>query len=319
MSAPTIAVIAFDQISPFHLSIPCTVFGQDWSRVGAPAFQLVVCSAEGRKLATSAGFRIETAHGLEALQQADTIIVPSWRNGDEPAPPALLAALRAAHARGARLVGLCLGSFVLAEAGLLDGKSATTHWLWAQSFAQRFPQVHVNPNVLYVDDGGVLTSAGTAAALDCCLHLLRLHCGAEITNRVARYLVVPPHRQGGQAQYIEQPLPASANGDRLSEILHWAAQHLQQAHTLDTLAERALMSRRTFTRRFKQLTGTTVGKWLLSQRLALAQRLLESTDQSVDLIASGAGFGSAVSLRQHFATAFRTSPSHYRREFRGIG
>lgn len=317
MSANRIAVVAFNHINPLHLSIPCSVFSAEWMRLGAPPFELTVCSAEGRKLNTSAGFHIETEHGLETLQTAQTVIVPWWRNSDEPAPPALLAALRAAHARGAKLVGLCLGSFVLAEAGVLDGKSATTHWLWARSFAERFPQVRVDPNVLYLDDGGVLTSAGTAAALDCCLHLLRQRCGAEIANRVARALVVSPHRTGGQAQYIEQPLPAHAHGDRLAELLHWAAQNLGEAHTLDSLADKAHLSRRTFTRRFKQLTGTTVGQWLLSQRLALAQRLLEHSAQPIDAIAEVAGFGSAVSLRQHFGEAFQTSPSSYRREFRG--
>lgn len=317
MPNDSIAVVAFDHINPFHLSIPCSVFSADWVRLGAPPFRLTVCSAEGRTLATSAGFQLQLEHGLEALAAADTIIVPWWRNADEPAPPALLAALRAAHARGAKLVGLCLGSFVLAEAGLLDGKSATTHWLWARQFAARFPAVRVDPNVLYLDDGGVLTSAGTAAALDCCLALLRQRCGAEVANRIARYLVVSPHRHGGQAQYIEQPLPAHAHGDRLAELLHWVGQNLSEPHTLDRLADQALLSRRTFTRRFQQLTGTTLGKWLLSQRLALAQRLLEHGAQSIDTVAAAAGFGSAASLRQHFAAAFHTTPSSYRRAFRG--
>ena len=244
------------------------------------------------------------------------MIVPSWRDTAEPAPPAMIKALRAAHARGARIVGLCVGAFVLAEAGLLDGRPATTHWAWADEFARRYPRVQLNRDVLYVDDGDVVTSAGTAAAIDCCLHLLRQQHGAELANRVARRMVVAPHRQGGQAQYIEQPLPKSARGDRLGAVLEWALQHLDQRLSLDQLAERAAMSRRTFTRRFREATGTTVVQWLLNQRIAHAQRLLERGEQPIEAIAEQAGFGSAMSLRQHFAAALGTSPSAYRRQFR---
>jgi transcriptional regulator GlxA family with amidase domain len=225
--------------------------------------------------------------------------------------------LRAAHARGAQLVGLCLGAFVLAAAGILDGRPASTHWAWADDFARRYPRVRLDPNVLYVDDGNVLTSAGTAAGLDCCLHVMRKMCGADVANHVARRLVVPPHRQGNQAQYVQQPMPPNVRGDRLSGLLDWVSGNLALPHSLDTLAGRALMSRRTFTRRFRLATGTTVGAWLLAQRLARAQQLLESTDESVEAIAGIAGFGSTASLRQHFAEAFRTSPSAWRREFRG--
>ena len=314
---PVIAVVAFDRISPFHLSVPCVVFGEDRGDGGVPVFDFRVCAAEPGRLSTTAGFSIEAPHGLEALAVADTIVVPSWRDPDEPPPAALLDALRAAHGRGAQLVGLCLGAYVLAAAGLLDGRPATTHWAWSEDFARRYPKVKLDPNVLYVDDGDLLTSAGTAAGLDCCLHVLRKRCGAQTASYVARRLVVPPHRQGNQAQYIQQPMPANVECDRLAGVLDWVCGNLAVSHTLDTLAERALMSRRTFTRRFRQSTGTTVGAWLLTQRLARAQQLLESTDQSVDAIAGIAGFGSTASLRQHFADAFRTSPSAYRREFRG--
>lgn len=316
MRANTVAVIAFDGISPFHLSVPCLVFGFDGIGGNVPKFRLLVCAAERGALRTSAGFTIQAPHGLDRIAQAGIVIVPSWRNSTERPPQALLDALRAAHRRGARIVGLCLGSFVLAEAGLLDGRPATTHWHWAGEFAARYPQVRLDRHVLYVDDGDVLTSAGTAAGIDCCLHLLRRDHGAEIANAVARRMVVPPHRQGSQAQYIEQPVQDSAQGDRLSEVLQWAAASLDRPHSLDALAGRALMSRRTFTRRFRKLTGTTVGQWLLAQRLARAQRLLETTDQPVDRIAAAAGFGSAVSLRQHFSAAFNVSPSQHRREFR---
>ncbi|MBA2675229.1 helix-turn-helix domain-containing protein [Ramlibacter sp.] len=311
----TIAVVAFDGISPFHLSVPCIVFGEDRTETGAPRFRLVVCAMEPGPLSTNAGFSIQATHGLSALRHANIVIVPSWRDTTGPVPPALLAALRAAHRRGAIIVGLCLGAFVLAEAGLLDGRPATTHWYVVPCFAERFPKVQLRPEVLYVDNGDVLTSAGTAAGIDCCLHLLRIRHGAEAANRAARRMVVAPHRQGGQAQYIEQPVRAAPESDPLTPLLEWLRKHLNQPHQLDDLAQRALMSRRTFTRRFRDATGTTVGQWLQDQRLALAQRLLETTRRPIEIVAEDAGFGSAVSLRQHFGAAFKTSPTAYRRQF----
>ncbi|EIN00516.1 transcriptional regulator, AraC family /transcriptional regulator, AraC family with amidase-like domain [Burkholderia sp. YR290] len=313
-----VAAVAFDGISPFHLSVPCVVFAEDRSDGGVLGFEFRVCSIDPGPLSTTAGFSIAATHGLDALADADTIIVPTWRDPDEAPPPALLDALRAAHARGAQLVGLCLGAYVLAAAGLLDGRPATTHWAWAADFARRFPDVKVDPQVLYVDDGDILTSAGTAAGLDCCLHVVRKLCGAQSANYIARRLVVPPHRQGGQAQYVQQPMPPDLRGDRLSALLDWVNGTLDAPHTLDSLAGRAAMSRRTFTRHFKAATGTTVSAWLLAQRLARAQQLLESTDESIESIAGMAGFGSTASLRQHFTDAFRTSPSAWRREFRGV-
>jgi len=314
-SSTTVAVLAFDGISPFHLSVPCLVFGEDRSELGVPKFTLQVCAMQDGPLRTSGGFDIAARHGLEVLRQAHIVIIPSWRDIDEAAPDELLTALRRAHERGARIVGLCLGAFVLAQAGLLDGRSATTHWHWARAFAERHPSVRLDPDVLYVDEGDVLTSAGTAAALDCCLHLLRQLCGAQAANRVARRLVVAPHRQGGQAQFIEQPLAVSGQDDRLAQTMNWAMAHLHDAHSVDSLAQRALMSRRTFTRRFRQATGTTVVQWLLSQRLAHAQRMLEAGSQSIEIVAAQAGFGSSVSLRKHFGSAFGTSPSMYRKQF----
>lgn len=311
----TVAVVAFDGISPFHLSVPCLVFGEDRTDAGKPRFRLRVCSLEAGPLRTNAGFTVEASHGLEALRRAQIVVVPSWRDDGSPAPATLLKALRDAHHRGATIVGLCLGAFVVAEAGLLDGRPATTHWHLAATFAQRYPSVQLQPEVLYVDNGDVLTSAGTAASIDCCLHLLRVRYGAEVANRAARRMVVAPHRQGGQAQYIQQPVPVAAEQDRLRPLLEWLSRHPQRSHSLDELARRALMSRRTFTRRFREATGTTVGQWLLNQRLALAQRLLETTEQPVEVVAADAGFGSAVSLRQHFAAAFSVSPSAYRRQF----
>ncbi|GGC69289.1 helix-turn-helix domain-containing protein [Undibacterium terreum] len=320
--AKTIAVIAFDGISPFHLSVPCMVFGEHHGGLDLPAFKVCVCSSEAgprrQQIETNAGFSINTEYGLSIIERADMVVIPSWRtNLQAPAAP-LLKALRKAHARGARIVGLCLGAFVVAEAGLLDQRSATTHWALAEEFVQRYPQISLDPNVLYVDHGDVTTSAGTAAGIDCCLHLLRSQYGSDVATHIARRLVVAPHRQGGQAQYIDQPLPVLASDDRLSRVLDWMLQHLAEPQSLDQLAQRALMSRRSFTRHFQKLTGTTVGQWLLNQRLAQAQRQLESTRRSIDDIASDTGFGSALVLRRHFASAFQTSPSAYRREFQGI-
>ncbi|MBB5942555.1 helix-turn-helix domain-containing protein [Xanthomonas sp. 3307] len=315
MSPHRIAVVAFDRISPFHLAVPCQVF-EARPDTDLPAFDLRVCAAEPGLLRTDAGFAIQVQHGLEALDDADTVIVPSWRDAAEPAPAALCQALRRAHAAGAQVVGLCLGTFVLADAGLLDGRPATTHWAALDRFAQRHPQVRLQPDVLYVDDGDVLTSAGTVAGIDCCLHLVRRRHGAEVANRIARRLVVAPHRQGGQAQYVEQPLPASRRDALLGPTLDWMLQRLEQPLRLDALAAHARMSRRSFTRQFRQVTGTTVVQWLAHQRLVRAQQLLESTDLALERIAATCGFGSAGALRQQFARALGVPPSAYRRGFR---
>ena len=312
-----VAVLAFDGISPFHLSVPCMVFGEDWRELGAPRFDLTVCAERKGKLSSAAGFGIAVQHGLEAMQRADIVIIPSWHDVTQQPSAALVHTLLKARQRGAKLVGLCLGAFVLAHAGLLDGKRASTHWRCAPAFAALFPKVRLDADVLYVDEGQVLTSAGTAAGIDCCLHLLRRLCGAEISNRVARRLVVAPHRDGGQAQFIEQPLPESKSDDRLAQTLAWVGANLSQVHSVDALAARAAMSRRSFTRHFRQATGSSFLPWLLHQRLARAQRLLEIGTQSIEAVAAEAGFGSALSLRLHFQTAFDTTPSSYRKQFRG--
>ncbi len=316
MRANTIVVLAFDGIGPLHLAVPCSIFGEDRRDAGVPPFRVLVCGLGKTTLRTSAGFSIATRYGLADLPKAGTIIAPSWHRPYVDPPEPLIRALRRAHAHGVRVVGLCLGSFVLAAAGLLDGRPATTHWAAMEEFRTRFPRVRVDPDVLYIDDGDILTSAGGTAGIDCCLHLLRRMCGAEIAHRVARRMVVPPHRQGSQAQFVEPPVRDVVQSDRMSQLLDWVVRNLDERHSLDTLARKALMSRRTFTRHFHQATGTTVGRWLLGQRLAFVQRLLETTEQPIEVIAGQAGFGSAVSLRQHFGAAFRTSPSMYRREFR---
>lgn len=314
-----VAVIAFDGISPFHLSVPSLVFGDCLPIQNLPIIRVLVCAAHSgtgpHTVETNSGFKIQTEYGLSSLKEAQLIIVPSWRDDLESAPKELLSSLRNAHSRGARIVGLCLGAFVLAEAGLLDDRSATTHWAAAQEFQNRYPQVSVDANVLFVDHGDVITSAGTAAALDCCLHILRAQFGSEIATRVARMLVVAPHRQGGQAQYIEQPLPDLASDHRLSAVIQWMTLNISKPLALDDLAKRALMSRRSFTRSFSKMTGTSVGKWLLNQRLMQAQRLLEVSRKSIEEIAHETGFGSAITLRKHFAENLGTSPSAYRRDF----
>lgn len=316
-----IAVLAFDGISPFHLSVPCMVFGEHHGGLAMPVFDLKVCldqpARAQREVRTNAGFSIRVRHGLSTLIKADMVIVPSWHDDLRPAPAPLLKALRQAHQRGARIIGLCLGAFVLAEAGLLDQRSATTHWALCKSLSERYPKISLDPNVLYVDHGDVITSAGTAAGIDCCLHVLRTEYGADVAAHVARRLVVAPHRQGGQAQYIEQPVPALAADDRLSKVLEWMLAHLAEPQQLDQLAQRALMSRRSFTRHFQQQTGTTVGKWLLNQRLAQAQRQLETSKRAIDDIAADTGFGTGLLLRRYFAREFSISPSAYRRAFQG--
>lgn len=312
----TVAVIAFEGISPFHLSVPCLVFGGNGRDPMLSTFEVVVCAAAPGPLRTDAGFTIVTEYDLAAVDTADIVIMPSWHDDCREAPLALLEALRRAQLRGATVLGLCLGAFPLAQAGLLDGRTATSHWQSVDTLAERYPKVKVNPDVLYVDEGEVLTSAGVAAGLDCCLHLLRRLSGAEVANSRAKRLLIAPHRQGGQAQFIERPLAVTNSDGRLSQVLAWVTQHLEQSHSIEALAERAAMSRRNFTRHFRQATGTSFKQWILSQRLAHAQGLLESSDAPIELIAQRAGFGTGLSLRQHFRAALDISPSVYRKQFR---
>ncbi|MGL6018718.1 MAG: helix-turn-helix domain-containing protein [Gibbsiella quercinecans] len=315
MTSPTVAIVAFDHISPFHLSVPCLVFGEERQNGNPPWFRLHVCAAETSPLQTTAGFTVSCSEGLAALAWADMVVVPSWRDVNETPPVALLDALRQAHARGARIVGLCLGAYVLAAAGLLAGRKATTHWAWAEDFTRRYPDTALDASVLYVEDDNVMTSAGVAAGIDCCLHIVRQHYGHEVANQVARRLVVPPHREGLQAQFIEQPVPKQLTDKRMAELLDWLRANLQQPHPIDAVADRLALSRRTFTRRFKRLTGMTLGEWLLQERIALAQRRLETSTAPVEAIAAECGFGSGAVMRQHFAQILKVTPSAYRRAF----
>lgn len=311
-----VAVPVFDKVSVFELGVISEVFGLDRTSDGLPGYDFAVCAAEPPPLRTSAGFTLDTQFGLERLASADLIAIPGWRSIDDPPPEPLLEALREAVARGARVMSVCTGAFVLAAAGLLDGRRATTHWQDAPFLAARYPAVDVDPNVLYIDDGQVLTSAGTAAGIDLCLHIIRLEHGATIANSIARRMVVPPHRDGGQAQYIEMPMMDHDRGDDLSAVLGWARANLDQPLSVGDLALRANMSARTFARRFVDVTGTTPHQWLTAQRVEMAQRLLEETEQGVEMVAQQTGFGTAAMLRHHFTQHRGTSPQLYRRTFR---
>lgn len=311
-----IAVLAFEGASLFHLSVPSLVFGRDRRDVGLPLHEVLVCAERPGPQPTLDGISVDVTHGLEVMDSAEIVIVPSWGTPERVAPAALTDALGRAHRRGATVVGLCLGAFVLGDAGLLHGRPATTHWAFRDLFAARFPSSRFQPDVLYVESDHVLTSAGTVAAIDCCLHLVRQLYGADVANRVARRLVTPPHRDGGQAQYIEQPLPERMSDDRLGAVLDWARAHLHEPLSIDEMARRALMSRRNFTRRFRDVTGTTANRWIASERLRLAQRLLETSELPIDLVAASAGFGSSLSLRELFAKDLGMTPTAYRRAFR---
>ncbi len=303
----------------YELSIACAVFGTPQRDLADPWYELRVCgTGEDGSGPAGAGFALRTPHGLDDLVGADTVIVPSVPDAcveeGEPLPPALITALRRAYDSGARMVSLCNGAFALAEAGLLDGRPATAHWMHTAQLAERYPKVRVDDSVLYVDDGDVLTSAGLTAGLDLCLHLVRRDLGAHIANQLARRMVVPAHRPGGQAQFIDLAVP-HADDDRLSPVLDWARAHLDGPLTVQDLARRASMSPRTFYRRLHAATGTTPLQWILNQRLGRAQSLLESTDLPIERISELSGLGTANNLRHHFLKQFGVPPGHYRRAF----
>lgn len=312
-----VAVLAYDRMNLFEMAVPCEVFGVDRSDMGLPNYRLRVCASEPGRLRTRAGFSICTRYGLKTVRDAGTVIVPSWRDLGEVPPAPLLGALREAHRRGARIASLCSGAFVLGHAGLLDGLGATTHWMYSRRFSEAFPKVRLDADVLYVDEGSILTSAGTAAGIDLCLHMVRSDHGARVANLVARRMVVPPHRDGGQAQFVESPVPATPTDGRLEETMTWALRHLPENLTVEALANHARMAPRTFARHFRAAAGTTPLRWLLLQRIAAAQQLLETTDLGIDRVAEETGLGSAANLRLHFRRERRTSPSAYRRTFSG--
>ena len=313
------AVPVLSPVPAFELGVACEVFGLSKTAPGLPRYDFAVCAERVAPLPTTSGFTVIPSHGLERLAAADLILVLGENPPVPPPPGALVSQLWAAARRGATVASLCTGTFVLAAAGLLDGRRATTHWMHAPLLARLYPEVTVEPDSLYVEDGPIFTSAGSAAAIDLCLHLIRREHGAEIANSVARQMVVPAHRSGGQSQYIEMALPEPGNPDDLAGVLEWAQQHLDEPITVDMLAARATMSPRSFARRFRQQMATTPAAWLSRQRVLLAERLLERGDQTIAAISARTGFGSPDTLRRHFARARGTTPEQYRRAFQLTG
>jgi AraC family transcriptional activator FtrA len=308
-----VAVIALTEVSVFELGVLCEMFGYDRSAEGLPAYDFAVCTVDGRPARTHAGFDIAVRHDLSRVEEADLVAVAPYSTGAET--PEVIGALRRAHERGAWVMSVCSGAFALGAAGLLDGRRCTTHWLHAGELARRHPEAVVDPDVLYVQDGKILTSAGTAASIDAGLHLIRQEQGSAVATMMARRMVVPPHRDGGQAQYIETPVQA-VHCETLQPVITHVLASLDHPHTVETMAELAHMAPRTFARRFRSETGATPHDWLTGQRLLLARRLLEDSDLGVDAIAGHAGFGSAATLRHHFAQRLSTTPQAYRGTFR---
>jgi transcriptional regulator GlxA family with amidase domain len=312
----SVVALCFDGLVAFDLTAPGQAFQLAAEPSGRPFYKFSTCSAGGAPLQTTSGFSIVPDAGLGALRRADTVVVPGYAALFEPPPAAALDALRAAAARGARLLSVCTGAFGLAHAGLLDGRRATTHWAWAEELARRFPAVEVEPDALFVDQGEVLTSAGLSAGIDLSLHVIRRDCGAEVGERVARHMVAAPHREGGQAQFFKPELPSSAGS--LEPTRRWALERLAEPLDVAAMARHAGVSPRTFARRFRSETGTTPLQWLLSQRVLEARRLLEATDLPVDEVAWRVGFATAASLRDHFRRATATTPTAYRRSFQPV-
>ncbi|AXB42427.1 GlxA family transcriptional regulator [Amycolatopsis albispora] len=310
-----IAIHAFDGITMFHLSAPLLVFGEVRRQGLAPDWETTIWSDDRRAVRTEEGAVIDDLAGREATASADLLVFPSWHTDLRPAEGDLLDVIRSAHGRGARIAGLCLGAFPVADSSLLDGRSAVTHWGASSDLARRRPAVEVNPDALYVDHGDVLTSAGTASAIDACLHLLRARAGTDVAARVARHLVVAPHRDGGQAQYVDRPVPEPDASTPLGPTIDWALANLDRPLPVEDLAEHAGMSRRNFTRRFIEVMGSTPARWVLARRLDESRRLLETTTWSIERVARTCGFGSVVTFRQNFVAAYATTPTSYRHRF----
>ena len=309
-----VAAVLLDEIAPFELGVVCEVFGTDRRADGFPYYEFTTCSVDGAAVRTKSGFVIQPQADLSALADADLIAVPAHPVG-VALPASVATQLRAAVDRGANVLSLCSGAFLLGEAGLLDGRECTTHWKYADALAARFPKAKVHPDALYIEDGPVASSAGTAAGIDLCLHIVRREHGSEIATRLARRMVVPPHREGGQVQYVETPLPRTPDAPTLAPLLTWMIENLRAPLTIEELAARARMSPRTFARRFRAETGTTPYDWLTAQRVLLARHLLEETTLSVESVATRVGFGDAATLRHHFTRRVGATPQSYRATF----
>jgi AraC family transcriptional activator FtrA len=317
MTRHLVVALAYDRLCTFEFGCTVELFALERPELGVDWYDFAVCAVEPGPLRAAGGITVQAPYALDMLALADTIVVPGWRDADEAPPPALLAALRAAHARGARLCSICSGVFVLAAAGVLDGQRATTHWRYAGQLAQRYPQVRVEPDHLYVDNGQVITAAGSAAGLDMLLHLVRRDHGARIGNLVAQRLVVAPHREGGQAQFLPRPVAPAGRG-RLSRLMDWLRSHPALPHTVASMAEQAAMSPRTLQRQFQQATGLGPVDWLIRERIALVKDMLEmqeAPDVPLAMIAERTGFGSEESLRHHFRRLAATTPGAYRKRF----
>lgn len=312
---PLVVALAYDGLCTFEFGVAVEVFGLARPEMGEDWYRFAVASIDKGELRATGGILLAVDGGLELLEKAGTIVVPGWRGADAPVPHELCEALIAAHQRGARIMSICSGVFVLAATGLLDNRQATTHWRYTDQLQQRYPAIRVTPDVLYIDNGSVLTSAGSAAGLDLALHLVRRDYGSAAANSVARRLVIPPHRDGGQAQFIEQAVPKAYESHRLGQLFDHLHATLSENHSVASLAKFAGMSPRTFLRRFASATGSTPARWLLSARLIRCRDLLENTTWSVEKIAEQTGFGSASTLRHHFRTQLATTPAAYRKTF----
>ncbi len=315
MPLHNVAALALANVNPFELGVACEGFGLDRTDDGVPGFDFAVVALDDQPVPTSAGWSLTTPFRLDRADEADLLIIPAPGTGPDW-PEAALDLVRRTVARGAAVMGICSGAFLLGAAGVLDDRDCTTHWRYTEDLAAQFPSARVNPDVLYVCDGPVYTSAGTAAGLDLCLHLMRREFGAEIANIVARRMVMPPHRDGGQSQYVSTSVPVAAHEGSLGALLDEVLDELDQPHTVTTLAARSSLSPRTFARRFRDETGTSPHAWLTRQRVIFARRLLETGDDPIDEVARRAGFGEAAALRHHFARQVGTAPATYRRTFR---
>jgi AraC family transcriptional activator FtrA len=309
-----VVAVAYDRLCTFEFGCTVELFGLPRPELEVPWYEFAVCAAERGPIRATGGIEVRVPHSLRLLERADTIVIPGWRDPSEAPPPALVRKLREAYARGARICSICSGVFILAAAGLLTGKRATTHWKYIDLLASRYPDIVVEPNALYVDEGRILTSAGSAAGLDMLVHVVRKDFGSKVANQVAQRLVIPPHREGGQAQFVPRPVAADERG-RLARLLDWIRAHLAAEHTIGSLAAQASMSPRTLQREFKASTGLSPYAWLVRERIERAKELLESSRLPAQRIAERVGMGSAESLRHHFRAQVGTAPARYRARF----
>lgn len=319
VSPPRVVVLAYDGLCTFEFGVAVEIFGLPRPEMGESWYRFAVAGVDEGELRATGGIRILADGDLSLLERADLILVPGWRGIDAAVPDALCDALRRASARGCQLLSICSGVFVLAATGLLDRRKATTHWRYIEALKTRYPAIDVVEDVLYQDEGDILTSAGSAAGIDLCLHVVRRDYGMEAANRVARRLVIPPHRDGSQTQQLNRPVAQLRESQRLGQLFDFLHQHLALAHTVDSLARRVGMSQRTFLRRFQDATGTTPTRWLLNERLLRAKDYLENSKLSIDSIAEQTGFGQAATLRHHFRQHYALSPARYRKQFARAG